>query len=450
MIEVEKVVTIIRKMVGGVPVPHKKELSEKFPIEFAGIPGELILFVSQHIGASAVPVVKPKDTVKRGQMIAEPKGAVSAALHAPTSGTVKAIEPRYHPGLARMCDAIILEPDGKHELAEGLCPAASDLEQLSPEEIRNVARQAGIVGLGGACFPTSVKISLPEDKHVDTYLLNGSECEPYLTTDHRVMVEHADKVIFGFKALMKAAGVSRGIVCIEDNKPDAIEAMKHAMSGYDGLELAVLTTRYPRGGEKQLIQAVLGREVPPPPGLPYDVGVLVSNVGTAYALAEAILTGLPLVERVVTVTGEGVAKPSNFRVLIGTPVSYLIEKAGGFTGTPGKVIMGGPMMGCALPDLDVPVVKGTTGILVLTKEQATEEPILPCVKCGKCVDVCPMGLQPVWISAYASRGLMEQAEAFRATDCIECGCCSYICPAKRPLVQWIRMAKADIASRRKR
>ena len=442
-------ITIIKKMIGGVPVPDKKELSEKAPVEFAGVPDELALFMSHHIGAPAVPLVKPKDTVKRGQLIAEPQGLVSAALHAPTSGVVKAIEPRFHPVLACMSEAIVIEPDGKHEPVEGLAPKASDLDSLSAEQIRAIAREAGIVGLGGACFPTSAKITPPEDKHLDTYLLNGSECEPYLTADHRVMLEEAEKVIFGFKALMKASGVSRGIVCIEDNKPDAIEAMKQAMSGYDGLELAVLTTRYPRGGEKQLTQAVLGREVPPPPGLPYDVGVLVSNVGTAYALAEAILTGLPLVERVVTVTGEGVAKPSNFKALIGTPVSYLIEKAGGFAGTPGKVIMGGPMMGCALKSLDVPVLKGTTGILVLTKEQAVQEPILPCIKCGKCIDACPLGLQPLWISAYAERGFIEEAESFRAMDCMECGCCAYICPAKRPLVQLIKMAKAEISSRRK-
>ncbi len=442
-------ITIIKKMIGGVPVPDKKELSEKSPVGFAGIPDELVLFVSQHIGASPVPLVKPKDTVKRGQIIAEPQGFVSAALHAPTSGVIKAIEPRFHPVQARMCEAIILEPDGRHEPVEELSPVASDLDSISPEKIRAVAEQSGIVGLGGACFPTSVKLTPPEDKHIDTYLLNGSECEPYLTADHRVMLEQAGKVIFGLKALMKASGVERGIVCIEDNKPDAIEAMKQAMSRYDGLELAVLSTRYPRGGEKQLTQAVLGREVPPPPGLPYDVGVLVSNVGTAYVLAEAILTGLPLVERVVTVTGEGVAKPSNFKALIGTPVSYLIEKAGGFSGTPGKVIMGGPMMGCAIKSLDVPIVKGTGGILVLTKEQAAQEPILPCIKCGKCIDACPLGLQPLWISAYAERGFMEEAESFRAMDCMECGCCAYICPAKRPLVQWIRMAKSEITSRRK-
>ncbi len=438
----------IKKMFGGVAVPHKKGLSEKSPVEFAGIPGELVLFLSQHIGAPSVSTVKPKDAVKRGQVLAEPRGFVSAALHAPTSGVVKAIEPRFHPVQARMSEAIIVEPDGKHELFEQLSPAVSGLDSISAERIKALAREIGLVGLGGAAFPTAVKLAPPEDKPIDTYLLNGAECEPYITADHRLMLEEAGKVIFGFKASMKASGVKRGIICIEDNKPDAIESMKEAMSAYDGLELAVLSARYPRGGEKQLIQAVLGREVPPPPGLPFDVGVIVSNVGTAYALADAILTGLPLVERVVSVTGEGVANPSNFRALIGTPVSYLIEKAGGFTGTPGKVVMGGPMMGPAVKSLDVPVVKGTSGILVLTKEQAAQEPVLPCIRCGKCIDVCPMGLQPVWMSAYAERGLIEEAEDYRVMDCCECGACTFTCPAKRPLVQWIRMAKAEISSRR--
>ena len=439
----------IKRMLGGVAVPHKKELSEKSPIEFAGIPGELVLFLSQHTGAPSVPKVKPKDTVKRGQVLAEPRGSISAALHAPTSGTVTAIEPRFHPVNACMSEAVILKPDGKHEVIEGLSPEASGLDGISADRIKELTREMGLVGLGGAAFPTDVKLAPPEDKPIDVYLLNGAECEPYLTADHRLMLEEADKIVFGFKAMMKAAGVERGILCIEDNKPDAVETMKKAMSAYDGLKLAVLTTRYPRGGEKPLIQAVLGREVPPPPGLPLDVGVIVSNVGTAYALAEAVFTGLPLVERIVSVTGEGVANPSNFKTLIGTPLSYLIEKAGGFAGTPGKVVMGGPMMGPAVKSLDVPVLKGTSGILVLTKEQAIKEAILPCIKCGECVDACPMQLLPVWMSAYAERGLIDEAERYRVMDCCECGACTFVCPSKRPLVQWIRMAKAEISSRRK-
>ncbi|HON87575.1 MAG TPA: electron transport complex subunit RsxC [Bacillota bacterium] len=439
----------IKKVSGGVSVPDKKHLSEDSPIEFPGIPQELVLFVSQHTGAPSRPVVKPKDAVKRGQIIAEPQGAISAALHAPTSGIIKSIEPRFHPVQGRMVDAIIMQPDGLNDDSGALAPIASNLDEIAPERLRETARQMGLVGLGGAAFPTDVKLSPPKDKPIDTYLLNGAECEPYLTADYRLMVEEPEKVVFGFRAFMKASGVRRGIVCIEDNKPKAIEAVKRAIEPFDGIELAVLTSRYPRGGEKQLIQAVLGREVPPPPGLPLDVGVIVSNVGTAYAMAEGILEGLPLVERIVSVTGEGIKKPSNFRTLIGTPISFLIEKAGGYNGTPRKVIMGGPMMGMAVKELEVPVLKGTSGVLVLRKEQVTEEPILPCVRCGKCVDACPMRLQPLWIAAYSERGLIDQAENARAMDCCECGACAFVCPAKRPLVQWIKMAKSSISARRR-
>ncbi len=438
---------IIKKMFGGVDVPHKKELSENSPIKFAGIPDELVLFLSQHTGAPSVPVVKRRQSVKRGQVIAESQGYVSAALHAPTSGTVKAIEPRYQPVKACMSEAIIIEPDGEHESLEELWPTVSKLDEISVEAIIEKAKESGLVGLGGAAFPTAVKLSPPKDKLIDTYLLNGAECEPYITADDRLMIEEAQKVIFGFKAFMKATGVKRGIICIENNKPDAISSMKNAMSGYRGLELAVLTARYPRGGEKSLIQSVLDKEVPPTYGLPLDVGVIVSNVGTAFAMAETLLTGLPLVERIVSVTGEGVANPSNFKTLIGTPVSYLIEQAGGFAGEVGKVVMGGPMMGPAIKSLDVPILKGTSGVLVFTKDQTVQEPILPCIRCGKCVDVCPMGLQPVWMSSYAERGLFEEAEKYRVMDCCECGACTFICPAKRPLMQWIRMAKADVSKR---
>lgn len=439
----------IKRTSGGVRVPDKKELSSNAPIEFAGIPQELVLFLSQHIGAPSKSIVKKGDLVKRGQKIAEAQGFVSANLHAPTSGKVKAIEPRYHPTLGRMIDAIVIEPDGRDEMFEEISPRAENLEDISSEEIKLIVRESGLVGLGGAAFPTAVKISPPKGKHIDTYLLNGAECEPYLTSDERLMVEDAEKVIFGFRALMKAANVDKGIVCIEDNKPRAIEAMKKAIAPFNAIDIAVLPSRYPRGGEKQLIQAVLGREVPPPPGLPLDVGVIVSNVGTAHALAKAILTGLPLVERVVSVTGEGIAKPSNFRTLIGTPISHLIDKAGGFSGDPGKVIMGGPMMGMSVKTLDVPVLKGTSGLVVFREEQVKKRPVLPCIRCGRCVDVCPMRLLPVWIAAYAERGLIEEAESHRVMDCIECGTCTYQCPANRPLVQWIRIAKAEITARRK-
>ncbi len=431
---------------GGIRVPDKKDLSGHKKIQDAGIPNELVLFLSQHTGAPSVPVVRPGDQVKRGQKIADPGGVVSASLHAPTSGRIKAIEARYQPVQARLGDAIILEPDGEDSMAPA---TAVSLDRLSREDIQTLARETGLVGLGGAAFPAAVKLAVPSSKPIDTYLLNGIECEPYLTADQRLMVEEPEVIVIGFRAFMKGVGVSNGIVCIEDNKPEAIESMRKAAKAFEDIQVAVLPTRYPQGGEKQLVQAVLGREVPPPPGLPLDVGVVISNAGTAYAMGKAIMTGLPLVERVVTVTGEGVAVPSNFRTLIGTPVSYLLEKAGGYQGVPGKVIMGGPMMGIALKSTDVPVLKGTSGILVLPVSVVPKEEILPCIRCGRCVDACPMGLLPVWISAYADKGYLEDAERYRALDCIECGVCSYRCPSKRPLVQSIRLAKARIMAKRR-
>lgn len=434
---------------GGVKLPGYKHYSEGATIQYAGIPSELVLFLSQHTGAPSKPIVKPGDEVKRGQMIAEPGGFVSSSLHAPTSGKIKAIESRYHQIQGRRSEAIILESDGKHEVTPDIQAGGNDIITMSREDIIELARASGLVGLGGAAFPTAVKLSPPKDKPIDTYLLNGAECEPYLTSDQRLMVEEPDDIIFGFRAFLKATGVTKGIVCIEDNKPKAIAAMKKAVEPYPELDVAVLSHLYPRGGEKQLIQAVLGREVPPPPGLPLDVGVIVSNVGTAYAMAMAIKTGLPLVERIVTVTGPGVKTPSNFRTLLGTPVSYLIEKAGGLAGTPGKVILGGPMMGIAVKDLNVPVMKGTSGILVLRKEETGKEEVMPCIYCGKCVYVCPMRLLPVFMAAYVERGFMEEAEKARVMDCCECGSCAYQCPSKRPLTQLIRLGKAQIMEKRR-
>ncbi len=434
---------------GGIAVPDKKELSSSAKIVDAGLPNELVLFLSQHIGAPASALVKPGDVVKRGQMVASAQGAVSAAVHAPTSGKVKAVEARYHPIQGRLSQAVILEPDGLNETHESVRPRASAVEDISREDLLELSREIGLVGLGGAAFPTAVKLTPPPVKPIDTYLLNGIECEPYLTADDRLMVENPYDVVFGFRALMKAAGVNRGIVCIEDNKPDAIQAIQEAIGAFQELELAVVPSRYPRGGEKQLIEVVLGREVPPPPGLPLDVGVVVSNVGTAYTLAQAVLKGLPLVERIVTVTGEGINTPQNFRALVGTPISYLVELAGGFSGPVGKVIMGGPMMGTSIKDLNGCIVKGTSGLVVLNKSQARQERVLPCVRCGRCVEACPIRLLPVWIAACSDSGYLEEAEKYRAMDCIECGACAYECPSKRPLVQSIKLAKSRITARRR-
>ncbi len=439
----------LKRGYGGVKVPDKKEFSAGAKIVIGSTPKELCLFLSQHTGAPARALVKAKDAVKKGQIVAEAVGTVSASVHAPTSGKVRAVEPRYQPVLGRLVDAVVITSDGENQIHESVEPRGSSLEDFSKEALVRLARDMGIVGLGGAAFPTAVKLTPPPSKSIDVYLLNGIECEPYLTADERLMLEKPDEVVFGFRALMKGAGVGRGIVCIEDNKPEAIAAVRKAVQPFDELEVAVVPVLYPRGGEKQLIQVVLGREVPPPPGLPLDVGVIVSNVGTAGAMAQAILTGMPLVERIVTVTGEGVKKPSNFRAMVGTPVSHLIQEAGGYLGTPGKIIMGGPMMGTSLRDPESPILKGTSGIVVLTREQVKDEVVQPCLRCGKCVEVCPLNLQPVWIAAAAENGFWDQADKYRANDCCECGACTYECPSKRPLVQNIKLAKMEIAARRR-
>jgi electron transport complex protein RnfC len=436
-----------RSVSHSVAIPHRKGISGHAPIQEAGIPAELTLFLLQHIGTPSKPVVKVGDQVKRGQLIAEADGYISANLHAPTSGKVKAIEPRYQPVLAQMADAIIIETDGLNEVYEGVAPVSSDLDSLTRDMIRETARNAGLVGLGGAAFPTAVKISPPEDKEIDTYLLNGAECEPYLTSDQKLMEESAEDIVFGFRALMKGAGVKKGIVCIEDNKPDAIKVMESAISPFPELDLAIVPSRYSMGNERQQIQVVLGREIPPG-GLPMDIGVINSNVGTAYALAVALKTGLPLVERIVAITGEGVAKGANLRALIGTPASFLIEKAGGVSGKVAKVVFGGAMMGVTVRDMDAPTLKGTSGVLVFSEEDVKVDPVSPCLRCGRCVEICPLRLMPVWMAAYAENGYLDEAEKFRVMDCCECGACTYVCPSKRPLVQSIRLAKANIRARR--
>ncbi len=430
---------------GGVQVPHYKELTEHLPIREGPRPTEVVIPLSQHTGAPCEPTVRRGERVLVGQKVGDSEAFVSAPVHASVSGKVVAIEPRPHP-LGGEVLAVVIESDGEFAVHPEVKPLGP-LEELSPEQIKRMLRESGMVGLGGAAFPTAVKVSPPEGKHIDVFLLNGAECEPYLTADHRLMVEHPEDVVLGMRALMKALGVGRGIVCVEDNKPDAIEAMKKATMPHSELEVAVCRTKYPQGSEKQLIKAVLGREVPPPPGLPLDVGVVVNNVGTAWAVARALTTGLPLVERVITVTGPCVAQPANLLVRIGTPFSSVVDFCGGFASAPAKIIMGGPMMGVAQRGLEVPVIKGTSGLLLLPEEDALAQQPQPCIRCGRCVEACPMGLLPLLLAAYAEQGRFEEAESLRALNCMECGSCSYICPARRPLVHAIRVAKADIMAR---
>lgn len=432
---------------GGIHPPHHKRYSEKAEIEKAEEPKIVIIPMQQHIGAPCEPVVKVGDRVKVGQIIGEMKSFVSAPIHSSVSGVVKKISPMITPtGSGVMC--VTIESDGLNELHENVIPKG-DIEKLSKDEIINIIKEAGITGQGGASFPTHVKLSPPPDKKIDTVILNGAECEPYLTADHRLMLEYPEKIIYGLKALMKAVGVSKGYIGIENNKPDAINSMLKAAEKEPNIEIISLVAKYPQGDEKRLINSVTGRVVPSG-GLPMDVGVIVNNVGTAYAVANAIQTGMPLVERVVTVTGSAIKIPKNLLVKIGTPFKDIIAQCGGYKEKPGKIIMGGPMMGLAQFTDEVPVIKGTSGILVLNEKEAKIPEPNPCIRCGKCVDICPVNLQPLFISQLALKGKYEDTQKYHVVDCIECGSCSYICPSKRPLVESIRVAKREVIAKRKK
>lgn len=432
---------------GGVHVPHNKEFTEKKPLEYAKEPNIVYIPLHQHTGAPCEALVNVGDRVKVGQKIGQSQAFVSAPIHSSIAGIVKSITTITTPtGMNSAC--IVIESDGTGEIDESVKSKGS-LDQLSSKEIIDIIKDAGITGMGGAGFPTHVKLSPPPEKKIDTVILNGAECEPFLTADHRLMLEMPEKVIFGLKAIMKALNVENGFIGIENNKMDAVDALKSVIKEEDKIQIVTLKTKYPQGDEKRLISAVTGRIVPSG-GLPMDVGCVVNNVSTAKAIAEAIIEGKPLYERVVTVTGNGVNEPKNLVVKIGTKFQEVIDQCGGFNGEPGKVIMGGPMMGLAQFSTEVPVIKGSGGILVLTEKEALAEKVSPCIKCGKCLEVCPVSLQPLHISAYSLKNNFEGAEKYRALDCVECGACSFICPAKRPLVESIRFAKREILAKRKK
>lgn len=432
---------------GGTHPPHSKKATESLAIERANEPKVVVIPMQQHIGAPCEPIVQVGDEVKVGQKIGEPKGFVSSPVHSSVSGKVVAVEPRlYSGGMAVPC--VVIESDMQNTVSSEIAPKG-DLPGLSSEEVKSIIKEAGIVGMGGATFPTHVKLAPPPDKKVDTVILNGAECEPYLTSDHRLMLEYPEDVVFGLQALMKALGVQKGYIGIETNKPDAIEKVYEAAKGIEGIEVVALKTKYPQGAEKQLIYACTKREVPSG-GLPADAGVVVNNVGTAAAVATAIKTGMPLIERIVTITGEGVNNPKNLIVRIGTSFREIIEQCGGLKGTVGKIIAGGPMMGITQFSLDIPAIKGTSGILVLSEDEARLPAPSNCIRCGKCVETCPINLMPANISACSLANKHEQAEALNAMDCIECGSCSFVCPAKRPLVDSIRVSKREILARRKK
>ena len=377
---------------GGVHPTERKEFTEHLPLERFPDPETVVIPLSMHAGAPANPVVQVGDTVKVGQVIGESAGFISSPVHSSVSGTVTAIENHGHATRGE-CLSVVIRSDGKNTLHESVQPHKG-LDDLTPDEIVEIVRDAGIVGMGGAGFPTSVK--LKPAKPVDTILLNGCECEPLLTADHRVLLEFADDVIFGLKAILKATGAEKGLIVIEDNKPDAIELMKEKTAGYDNMDVVVARTKYPQGAEKMLIKRVTGRKVPSG-GLPADVGCIVSNISTTKAISDAIQKGMPLIERVVTVTGEKLKKPGNYIVKIGTNTKDLIDYCGGLTDDDVTIKAGGPMMGFVLSDLNVPIMKGSNGIIAVETDHTVEQ---PCIKCGRCMDVCPMELSPLYFAKY--------------------------------------------------
>jgi electron transport complex protein RnfC len=365
---------------------------------------------------------------------------VSAPVHASVSGKVVAIGPFMNP-MGRPVDCVVIENDLKDEWVE--CKEA-DWNALSSDDIKGCIKAAGLVGMGGAAFPTIVKLSPPKEKPIDTVILNGAECEPYLNADFRLMIEKPSEVVEGLKILMKALGVPKGHIGIESNKPEAVEALKKAAAGDSTIVVHTLEVKYPQGAEKMLIKAITGREVPNRGGLPMDVGVVVHNIGTAVAMRDAVKLGRPLVERVVTISGHGVRQQKNLLVRVGTLVSALIEAAGGLTDKSVKVVSGGPMMGFALHSLEVPVTKGTSGVLVMTEaETAHAGDYKNCIRCARCIDVCPMNLMPSILSVYSEAGMYEDAKTAGLWDCFECGSCSFVCPANRPIVQFVRLAKSQ-------
>ena len=428
--------------IGGVH-PHENKLSAHQPIITAEVPAKAVILLGQHIGAPAKPVVAKGDVVKVGTKIAEPAGFVSAAIHSSVSGKVAKIDTIVDAsGYAKPAIFIDVEGDEWEETIDRSATLVKECE-LSAEEIVKKIADAGIVGLGGACFPTQVKLCPPPSFKAECVIINAVECEPYLTADHQLMLEHAEEIMVGVSILMKAVKVNKAFIGIENNKPDAIELMTKVASSYAGIEVVPLKVKYPQGGEKQLIDAVIRRQVKSG-ALPISAGAVVQNVGTAYAVYEAVQKNKPLFERVVTVTGKAVANPSNFLVRMGTPINTLIEAAGGIPENTGKIIGGGPMMGKALVSAEVPVTKGSSGVLLLTKEESVRKPMQDCIRCAKCVNVCPMGLNPAFLMKFTIYKDWEKAEGGYIQDCIECGSCSYTCPAHRPLLDQIRLGKGKV------
>lgn len=427
---------------GGVHPPENK-ISENAAIEVLPLPKQAIVQLGQNLGAPSKPIVKRGDMVKTGQLIAKGEAFISANLHAPVTGKVMKIDDAPDASGYRRPAIIIQVEEDEWEVSVDLSDTIERQIKLDKQEIIERIKACGIVGLGGAAFPTHVKLMIPEGKNVEYLIVNGVECEPYLTSDHRIMLEKAEEVLIGTKILMKALAVDKAIIGIENNKPDAINHLNTLVSNYEGIVVQPLKVKYPQGGEKQLIKAVTNREVPSGK-LPIEVGCVVSNVGTAFAVYEAVQKNKPLIERVVTITGKAVKKPANFKVRIGTPVADLIEAAEGVPDNTGKIINGGPMMGKALSNLEVPIVKGSSGVLLMKKEESLRPQAKPCIRCSKCTVVCPMGLEPFLLSKLAKLSEFEKAEKEQIMDCIECGSCQYTCPSSLPLLDYLRLGKQKV------
>jgi Na+-translocating ferredoxin:NAD+ oxidoreductase subunit C len=430
---------------GGVhPEEHKLSAGKK--LRFLPLPEIVNIPLTQHLGAPAKAIVAKGDKVKTGQLIGQSEGFVSANVHSSVSGIVTKVDLAFDSsGYKKPTISIKVEADEWMENIDRSLEIKSSIS-LAPDEIIKKIAEAGIVGMGGAAFPTQVKLTIPKGKHANVVIINGVECEPYLTSDHALMLEKGEEIIVGVKLLMRALEVEKAIIGIENNKPDAIENLLNLASRERGISVQPLQVKYPQGGEKQLIKSLINREVPSG-GLPIDIGVVVFNVASTFAIYEAVQKNKPLFERAITITGLDVQDPGNFWVRLGTPVKYLVDAAGGYPNNTGRLISGGPMMGKALNSLDIPLVKGSSGILLMREAESHRKPVINCIRCGQCISVCPMGLEPYLLMGLTENEIYDRLEIEKVMNCMECGSCSFTCPANRPLLDYIRLGKNIVTKR---